>query len=278
MDAGRGLVQTLAVAPGSDEHSLRALTGRRMLGVVLLALLVGACARPAGQDETATAATAPSTSSPAATSQGTEALRRAHLEVERFCMIEFPDHCAGVVLVLGQEVAGITVEPVGKDPSPQDLAGFRRRLEQLTGEKMSDQEFASFMELFEQIPQPSPQQLAELAGLAGIPGFDRLGKNQMVVYRRPLAALDAAVRQRFPGQAGALRFAGAAYSFKYLDALGRRVLTEQLDKGVRISEVSPETDGSGVRVVTPDARRVRRLLQQRYGPAVIVMEGPPQGP
>lgn len=279
MDDGRDPRQTLAVAPGSDERSLRALTGRRMLGVVLLVLLVGACARPAERDETAPVATAPSTSNPAVAAQDTEALRRVHLEVERFCMTEFPDHCAGVVLVTGQTAGGSTLLPAGKKPSPQELAGFRRRLEQFAGKKLTDQEFARFMELFEQLPgkELSPEQLAELAGL-GIPGLESLGKNQVVVYRRPLAALDAAVRQRFPGQVGDLRFADAAYSFKYLDTLGRRVLAEQLGGGITISEVSPETDGSGVRVVTPDARGVRRLLQQRYGPAVIVTEGPPQGP
>jgi len=47
-----------------------------------------------------------------------------------------------------------------------------------------------------------------------------------------------------------------------------------LGKGVNIREVSPQADGSGVRVVTPDARRVREQLQQRYGKALIVTEGP----
>jgi hypothetical protein len=95
-----------------------------------------------------------------------------------------------------------------------------------------------------------------------------------VVYRRPLAALDTAVRQRFPNLGDALRFADAAYSFKYLDELGRRILTEQAGKGVNIRGVSPEADGSGIRVVTPDARRVRKQLQQRYGKAVTVTEAP----
>jgi hypothetical protein len=86
--------------------------------------------------------------------------------------------------------------------------------------------------------------------------------------------LDAAVRQRFPGLGDDLGFADAAYSFKELDELGRRILTEQLGKGVNIREVSPQADGSGVRVVAPDARRVRKQLQQQYGKAVIVTEGP----
>lgn len=247
-----------------------------MLGAALLALLLaGGCAQPAGRDETATATTVPSTSTPPTTAQDTEALRRTQLEVERFCMTEFPDHCAGVTLVMGQAASAIKVEPVGgRKPSPQELAGFRKRLERLTGEKMSDQEFASFMKLFDQLPQASTEQLAQLAASRGIPGFDLSGRNRLVVYRRPLAALDAAVRQRFPGLGDDLKFADAAYSLKYLVELGKRILTEQLGKGVRISEVSPEADGSGLRVVAPDASRVRRQFQQRYGKAVIVTEGP----
>jgi hypothetical protein len=30
-----------------------------------------------------------------------------------------------------------------------------------------------------------------------MPGFDLSGRNRLVVYRRPLATLDAAVRQRY---------------------------------------------------------------------------------
>lgn len=121
------------------------------------------------------------------------------------------------------------------------------------------------MRLFEQFPQPTPEQLAELLPISG---------NRLVVHWRPLAALDAAVRQRFPSLGGDLTFVDAAYSFRYLEELGRRILTEQLGKGVNIREVNPQADGSGVRVVTPDARRVREQLQQRYGKAVIVTEGP----
>jgi hypothetical protein len=223
------------------------------------------CTRPAERGETAAPATTPTTTTPPTTGQDPEALRRAQLEVERFCMTGFPDHCAGVAVVMGQAATAIKVEPVGKNPTPRDLAAFRKKLEQLTGERMTDEELASFMKLFEQFPQPTPEQLAELLPISG---------NRLVVYRRPLAALDAAVRQRFPSLGEDLTFADAAYSFKYLEELGRRILTEQLGKGVNIREVSPRADGSGVRVVTPDARRVREQLQQRYGKAVIVTEGP----
>jgi hypothetical protein len=179
---------------------------------VLVLLLAGGCASPAERDGTAAATTAPTTSNPTVTSQDTEALRRVQLEVERLCMTEFPEHCAGVALVLGQKVAAIEVEPLGKSPGPEELA--------------------------------------ELAAGLGIPGLDLSGRARLVVYRRPLAALDAAVRQRFPDLAADLRFADARYSFKYLDALGRRILTEQAGNGINISEVSPEFDGSGVQVVT----------------------------
>jgi hypothetical protein len=52
-----------------------------------------------------------------------------------------PDGCfLSLSLVMGQMVTAIKGEPVGKKPSRQELAGFRRRLEQATGRKMSDQE------------------------------------------------------------------------------------------------------------------------------------------
>jgi hypothetical protein len=277
VDPGGEPAQTVAVAPADDQQALRARPVRRVLAAAILALLLaGGCARPAERDQTATATTAPSTTTPPTTAQDTEALRRAQLEVERFCMTRFPDHCAGVTLVTGQAATAIKVEPAGKQkqPSRRELAAFRKQFERLTGERVSDEELASFMKLAEQLPQPSPEQVAQLAARAGIPGFDLLGRDRLVVYRRPLAALDAAVRQRFPDLADDLRFADAAYSFRYLDELGRRILTEQLGTGVHIREVSPQPDGSGVRVVTPDARRVRKQLQQRYGEAVIVTEGP----
>jgi hypothetical protein len=276
VDPAWGPVQTLAVAPEADQQAPRARPVRRALGAALLAVLVagaGACARPAERDGTA-ATTAPSTTTPTVTSQDAEALRRLRLDVEHFCMVEFPDHCAGVTLVEGPTGAGITLVPAGKKPpGKRDQAEFRRRLEQLSGEKMSDQEFAAFMELFERFPQPGPEDIARLAAL-GAPGLEWLAKNQVVVYRRSLAALDAAVRQRFSSPAAELRFVDATYSFKYLDALGKRILTEQPANGVNISQVGIEPDGSGVRVVTPDARRARQQLERRYGPAVIVTEGP----
>jgi hypothetical protein len=127
----------------------------------------------------------PSTTTPPTTAQDTEARQRAQLEVERFCMTQFPDHCTGVVLVMGRAATAIKVEPVGRKPTPQELAAFRRKPEQLTGEKMTDEEFASFMKLSEQFPQPSPEQLARFLGDAGIPGFDLSGRNRLVVYWRP---------------------------------------------------------------------------------------------
>jgi hypothetical protein len=232
----------------------------------------GACAQPAERSGTAGVATAPSsTSNRSISSQDIAALERTQLEIDRFCKAEFPDHCAGVVLIMGQRITDISVLPAARKLSPQELAAFREQLERLTGKKMSQEEFAA---LVKQLEQPggkelSPEQLAALKGL-GMQGLDQIGGNQLVVYRRPLRALDAAVRQRFPQVGATLRFADARYSFKYLDALGRRIIADQFDMGIRISEVSPEPDGSGIRVVTPDVRRARQLLQQRYGPAVIV--------
>jgi hypothetical protein len=250
-----------------------------VLGAALLTvLLAGGCARPAERAATAaTTAPSPSTSTPAidptATMEDVEALERMHVELQRFCRTEFPDHCAGVVLFLGppgaQPVSGVPAERAWK-PSKQELALLRQVREQMLG-KISRKELAELKRLFDQSPPLSPEELPLVDELTA-PGLVWM-MNQVVVFRRPLAALDAAVRQRFPSLTD-LRFADARYSFRYLEALGKRIRTEQAGKGIRIQQVRPEPDGSGVLVVTPDARRVRRQLRQRYGPAVIV-EAPP---
>lgn len=78
-------------------------------------------------------------------------------------MAEFPDHCAGVALATGPTAAEIKLEPVGKQPSKRDQAETRRRLEQLSGVKMGDEDLASLMELVEQLPQPGPEDILRLA-------------------------------------------------------------------------------------------------------------------
>jgi hypothetical protein len=63
------------------------------------------------------------------------------------------------------------------------------------------------------------------AGVAQV-GDDLEHPQSMVVYRRPLPALDAAVGLRFPEVARALRFVDAVHSRKELMALGRRVIED----------------------------------------------------
>jgi hypothetical protein len=111
------------------------------------------------------------------------------------------------------------------------------------------------------------------AGVAQV-GAELEHPRAIVVYRRPLSALDTAVRLQFPQVSTILRFVDADYSRKELVALGRRVIQDATQSSVRAftnSECIPEADGSAVRVVLPGVDdRTRALLSQRYGPAVNV--------
>jgi hypothetical protein len=111
------------------------------------------------------------------------------------------------------------------------------------------------------------------AGVAQV-GADFEHPQSIVVYRRPLSALDAAVRLQFPQVSTTLRFVDANHSRKELVALGRRVIedaTQSSGRAFTKSEFIPEVDGSAVRVVLPAADdRTRALLSQRYGSVVIV--------
>jgi hypothetical protein len=101
------------------------------------------------------------------------------------------------------------------------------------------------------------------------------GGEQLVVYRRPLPALDAAIRQRADTLGVRVTFADARYSYRYLAELAERILSGPLRARYRIEKTMTEPDGSGVQVVTSEASRAREPLRREYGPAVIVVEPGP---
>jgi Aminomethyltransferase folate-binding domain len=114
------------------------------------------------------------------------------------------------------------------------------------------------------------------AGIAQV-GPDLERPESVVVYRRPLAAFDAAVRGQFPQLSSILRFVDADHSRERLMALGRRVVEDAARSsgwGVTRSEISPAADGSAVEVVLADADGpTRALLSRRYGPPVVIAGG-----
>lgn len=98
----------------------------------------------------------------------------------------------------------------------------------------------------------------------------------LIVHRKPGSDLDGAVRARFPNVS--IQFRDARYSARELETLVLRInydVQYWKDRGITIYGVGPETDGSGVRVDTPDPHRARQPLIDRYGDAVRVQRGGP---
>jgi len=107
------------------------------------------------------------------------------------------------------------------------------------------------------------------AGLAIGPDQERL-----IVYRRPVAAFDAAVREKFPRLD--ISFEDARYSERELTALTHRILADVdywRERGVVINGVGPAGDGNSVIVRTTDPKPAQRVLRKRYGSAVNVQRG-----
>jgi hypothetical protein len=105
-----------------------------------------------------------------------------------------------------------------------------------------------------------------------------VGEDQesLIIYRRPLAVFDPAVRQQFPRLA--ISFQDAHYSERHLTAVVQRILADieyWRERGLEIHSVGPAGDGNSVLVTTRDPGRARRLLSQRYGVAVTVQPGGP---
>jgi hypothetical protein len=99
-------------------------------------------------------------------------------------------------------------------------------------------------------------------------------QQSLIVYRRPLARFDAAVRQQFPRLA--IRFEDARYSERELTATVQRILADTgywRERGIEIQGVGPAGDGNSVLVTTPDPGPARRLLSRHYGVAVTPEPG-----
>lgn len=99
-------------------------------------------------------------------------------------------------------------------------------------------------------------------------------QRSLIVYRRPLAGFDAAVRQRFPQVV--ISFRDARYSERELAAAVQRILADieyWRERGVEITEVGPAGDGNSVLVKARDPGPARRLLSQHYDVAITVQPG-----
>jgi hypothetical protein len=105
---------------------------------------------------------------------------------------------------------------------------------------------------------------------AGLVVLDRT--RQIVVYRRPSAAMDAAVQRRFPE--APVVFHDARHSERELKGLAERIAgdSEYWRKlGVKLDSVGPRADGSAVEVATHEVARARQLFLERYGQAPVVI-------
>jgi hypothetical protein len=274
--------------------------GSRSAFLVLL-LLAGACADPAERDGTAAATTAP-TSTTSAANGGVDAQQ---LELFNFCVQRFPDHCAGVVAVSGtadigesrSRIAaqgsdpsdpGATAQP-GQVPDPERTAktlleGLDELGKTLDEQGIDAQKVEARMQAVKEAVDElraggSPEAFKKKLEALGFhpAGLDRVlpGSEQLVVYRRPLPVLDAAIQQRADKLGIRVSFANARYSYTYLADLAKRILSGPLRARYRIEKTITQPDGSGVQVLTPDASRARKPLRQEYGPAVIVVEPGP---
>jgi hypothetical protein len=107
------------------------------------------------------------------------------------------------------------------------------------------------------------------AALASGPDQERL-----IVYRRPHATLDDAVRGQFPSLA--VDFENARYSERELTAVVRRILADLeywRERGVDIQGVGPAGDGNSVLVTSQDPGPAQNLLTPHYGLAITVQPG-----
>lgn len=112
----------------------------------------------------------------------------------------------------------------------------------------------------------------QYAGVALAPS-----RRGLIVYRRPSPALDAALRDKFPGVP--LQTRDAPHAARELEALAARVRRD-IDywgrRDVPITSVSVRYDGTAVEVGTTEVARASVRLRQRYGsaPLRVVEAGP----
>jgi hypothetical protein len=97
---------------------------------------------------------------------------------------------------------------------------------------------------------------------------------QLMIYRKPDPALDAAARARNPHIK--MVFRDAAFSLRQLLQLTNQITADRAHwarQGLDIQVVGAETDGSGVRVGATESSESRRgMLVRRYGTDAISIE------
>lgn len=103
----------------------------------------------------------------------------------------------------------------------------------------------------------------------------------LIIYRRPVPDLDAAVRQR--ALAVRVVFRDARYSLRQMQDLATRVMNDAAywrDRGVTVNGAGPASDGSGVEVMTSDGSSdEQKAMNQRYGAgAVKIVRGAAEPP
>jgi hypothetical protein len=99
-------------------------------------------------------------------------------------------------------------------------------------------------------------------------------QKRLIVYRRPHATLDDAVRGQFPSLT--IDFENARYSERELTAVVQRILADVdywRGRGVDIQGVGPAGDGNSVLVTTQDPGPAQNLLTPHYGLAITVQPG-----
>lgn len=92
----------------------------------------------------------------------------------------------------------------------------------------------------------------------------------LVVYRRPLRALDSSLRAKFTGTP--LRLRDAAYSARYLQRLAELIRADTdywRRRGIEITSLTPRFDGAAVQVGTRDEARAAAEMPKRYGRAPL---------
>ncbi|MEW9529906.1 hypothetical protein [Microbispora sp. NPDC049125] len=103
--------------------------------------------------------------------------------------------------------------------------------------------------------------------------FDPSGRG-LIVYRRPSAALDAALRTAFAAIPVEVR--NAPHAARELNALAGHVrgdVDHWRRRGITITSVAVRPDGTRVEVGTTDVAKAASALRGRYGPAPLSVVG-----
>jgi hypothetical protein len=110
------------------------------------------------------------------------------------------------------------------------------------------------------------------AGFSGL-AIDN-ARHQVIIYRRPDPALDAAVRAHAPARVRVV-IRDAKFSLREMDRLANQIMADSgywRDRGVSIQSAGPKVDGSGVAVGTARGPADAPALARRYGAGTLTVE------